>query len=70
MMKETKKQMIIRLIISNLMAVLTFFALYRIGLTYGIQYIEKLYIVPLILLIGILAFDNYKEVKQHKIQSC
>ena len=64
-MKETKLTMIMRLIISNAVAVFTFFGLYKFGIAYGIASLEKFYIIPLIALVGIIASENQREIQEY-----
>lgn len=60
------KKNIIRLMISNGVALLVFYLMYKWGAS-NIQGVKEYYYIPLIVLLCNLAFSDYKEIKTAEV---
>jgi len=69
-MKETVVELIVRLILANLAAILVFIGIYKLGVIQGMAIVQNYYIVPLVILSGILIYENYKQLKIFKFENC
>ncbi len=57
------RKTMIRLLISNAVALMVFFLMYQFGVSMDIPLVEKYFVIPLAIVIGYLAKEDYKELR-------
>ncbi|QGU96398.1 hypothetical protein GOM49_16025 [Clostridium bovifaecis] len=57
------RKTMIRLFISNAVALMVFYLMYQFGVSMDIPLVEQYFVIPLAILIGYLAKEDYKELR-------
>ncbi len=58
------RKTMIRLFISNAVALMVFYLMYQFGVYMDIPLVEQYFVIPLAILIGYLAKEDYKELRK------
>lgn len=61
------KKTIIRLAISNFVALAVFYGLYSVGAS-NLPAVQQYYLIPLALVVGYIGFADYKEIRKCNVQ--
>lgn len=57
------RKTMIRFFISNAVALMVFYLMYQFGVSMDIPLVEQYFVIPLAILIGYLAKEDYKELR-------
>ncbi|MTI67146.1 MAG: hypothetical protein FH753_11195 [Firmicutes bacterium] len=63
------KKLIFSLVMGNLSGFLAFYMMYRIGIGLQIPLVQEYYLIPLLITIGYMVWDNFKSIEQLKLQN-
>lgn len=58
------KKTMMRLFISNAVALYVFYLMYKFGVSMQIPLVQQYFLIPLAIVIGYLAKEDYKELKK------